>query len=58
MDAGRECSAAIEAVRRRGIQLVMNHRKLRRLYLEERLQVRRRLGRKRAPGTRAPIALP
>jgi putative transposase len=38
--------------------LVMNHKKLRRLYREERLQVRRRSGRKRALGTRAPIALP
>ena len=36
----------------------MNHKKLRRLYREERLQVRRRSGRKRAVGTRAPIALP
>jgi transposase InsO family protein len=32
----------------------MNHKKLRRLYAEERLQVRRRGGRKRALGTRAP----
>jgi hypothetical protein len=32
----------------------MNHKKLRRLYTEERLQVRRRGGRKRALGTRAP----
>lgn len=38
--------------------LHMNHKKLRRLYREERLQVRRRGGRKRALGTRAPIALP
>jgi putative transposase len=38
--------------------LAMNHKKLRRLYREERLQVRRRGGRKRALGTRAPIALP
>jgi len=38
--------------------LVMNHKKLRRLYREERLQVRRRGGRKRAIGSRAPIALP
>ena len=38
--------------------LVMNHKKLRRLYREERLQVRRRCGLKRALGTRAPIALP
>src|SRR5665213_2559171 len=36
----------------------MNHKKLRRLYQEERLQVRRRSGRKRALGTRAPLALP
>jgi putative transposase len=33
--------------------LAMNHKKLRRLYREERLQVRRRGGRKRALGTRA-----
>src|SRR5262249_56656083 len=38
--------------------LVMNHKKLRRLYREERLQVRRRGGRKRALGSRAPIVLP
>src|ERR1700728_588708 len=38
--------------------VVMNHKKLRRLYREERLQVRRRGGRKRALGTRAPMALP
>jgi putative transposase len=38
--------------------LHMNHKKLRRLYVEERLQVRRRGGRKRAIGTRAPLALP
>ena len=37
----------------------MNHKKLRRLYREERLQVRLvRGGRKRALGTRAPIAIP
>jgi putative transposase len=36
----------------------MNHKRLRRLYREERLQVRRRGGRKRALGTRAPLALP
>jgi putative transposase len=36
----------------------MNHKKLRRLYREERLQVRRRGGRKRALGTRAPMVLP
>jgi putative transposase len=43
-------------LRREGTWL--NHKKLRRLYREERLQVRRRGGRKRALGTRAPIALP
>lgn len=37
---------------------VMNHKKLRRIYREERLQVRRRGGRKRALGTRAPMTLP
>jgi putative transposase len=36
----------------------MNHKKLRRLYREERLQVRRRGGRKRAIGTRAPMTIP
>ncbi|MHC2602819.1 putative transposase [Bradyrhizobium liaoningense] len=43
-------------MRREG--LVMNHKKFRRLYREERLQVRRRGGRKRALGTRAPMAIP
>src|SRR6516165_2638198 len=43
-------------LRREGITL--NHKKLRRLYTEERLQVRRRGGRKRALGTRAPLTLP
>jgi len=41
---------------REGIR--MNHKKLRRLYTEERLQVRRRGGRKRALGTRSPMTLP
>ncbi|PWC36539.1 hypothetical protein TSO352_05065 [Azospirillum sp. TSO35-2] len=36
----------------------MNQKKLRRLYREEKLQVRRRGGRKRALGTRAPLVLP
>jgi putative transposase len=36
----------------------VNHKKLFRLYREERLTVRRRGGRKRAIGTRAPILLP
>ena len=38
--------------------VVLDHEKLRRLYAGERLQVRRRGGRKRALGTRAPIAVP
>ncbi len=38
--------------------VVVNHKKLRRLYREERLQVRRRGGRKRALGTRAPMTVP
>jgi putative transposase len=37
---------------------VMNHKKLYRLYREEKLMVRRRGGRKRAVGTRAPMILP
>jgi putative transposase len=36
----------------------MNHKKLYRLYREERLMVRRRGGRKRAIGTRTPLSLP
>lgn len=43
-------------LRRQGIAL--NHKKLFRLYREERLTVRRRGGRKRALGTRAPMAVP
>ena len=38
--------------------VAINHKKFRRLYREERLQVRRRGGRKRALGTRAPMAIP
>jgi putative transposase len=41
---------------RQGIRL--NHKKLYRLYKEERLSVRKRGGRKRALGTRAPMAIP
>ncbi|WP_316186356.1 MULTISPECIES: IS3 family transposase [unclassified Bradyrhizobium] len=37
---------------------LVNHKKLFRLYREERLTVRRRGGRKRALGTRAPMTLP
>ena len=43
-------------LRREG--LTLNHKKLRRIYAEERLQVRRRGARKRALGTRAPLTLP
>ena len=43
-------------LRREGIAL--NHKKLFRLYREERLTVRRRGGRKRALGTRAPMTVP
>lgn len=38
--------------------IVMNHKKLRRLYGEEGLAVKRRRGRKRATGTRAPLDTP
>jgi len=41
---------------RKGIRL--NHKRLFRIYREERLAVRRRGGRKRALGTRAPLVLP
>ena len=43
-------------LQREGIKL--NHKKLFRIYREERLTVRRRGGRKRALGTRAPMTLP
>jgi putative transposase len=38
--------------------IVMNHKKLRRLYREEGLAVKRRRGRNRATGTRKPLPLP
>ncbi len=38
--------------------MIMNHKKLFRLYREERLAVRRRGGRKRALGTRRPMVVP
>src|SRR5580704_16960551 len=43
-------------LRREGI--VLNRKKLYRLYREERLTVRKRGGRKRALGTRAPMTIP
>ena len=65
----REAMKAVAAERRRfGYRrihimldrqgLVMNQKKLRRLYREETLQVRRRGGRKRALGTRRPLLVP
>ena len=41
-----------------GDGICINHKKLRRLYAEEKLQVKRRGGRKRALGTRRPMAVP
>lgn len=38
--------------------ITMNHKKLRRLYAEDGLSVKRRRGRKRATGVRAPIEMP
>jgi len=43
-------------IRREGV--AMNHKRFRRLYREEQLQVRRRRGRKRALGIRAPLTIP
>jgi len=43
-------------LRREG--MIVNHKKLRRLYREECLQVRRRIGRKRAVGPRVPMTVP
>jgi len=43
-------------LRREGF--IVNHKRLFRLYREERLVVRRRGGRKRALGTRAPMTVP
>ena len=65
--ARRDPALALErrrfGYRRLGIMLareglVVNHKKLLRLYREENLRVRRRRGRKRAMGTRAPMTLP
>src|SRR6516165_5568251 len=46
---------AFSLLRREGVEV--NHKKLFRIYREERLAVRRRGGRKRALGTRAPMTL-
>ena len=43
-------------LRREGIKV--NHKKLFRIYVQEKLTVRKRSGRKRALGTRSPMALP
>lgn len=45
-----------QMLRREGT--VVNLKKIRRLYAEERLQNRRRKGRKKASGTRAPLVIP
>ena len=45
-----------QMLKREGI--IVNLKKVRRLYTEERLQVRKRGGRKKAIGTRAPMAIP
>jgi hypothetical protein len=62
-DAGEAVAEVIGGYRRIHIMLdrqgiVMNLTKLRRLYREARLQVRKRGGRKRALGTRRPMAVP
>jgi putative transposase len=49
-------SEAPRLLRREGF--VVNHKRLFRIYREERLMVRERGGRKRALGTRAPIPVP
>lgn len=61
----RELAAARRRFGYRRLQFLLdregmhiNHKRLRRLYRDERLQVRRRGGRKRALGTRAPLSLP
>ncbi len=57
MSAGASATGGCTScLRREGY--VVNHKRLFRLYREERLTVRRRGGRKRAMGTRAPIAIP
>ena len=56
LPANRERRRIHIMLERQGI--VMNLKKLRRLYREERLQVRKRGGRKRALGTRRPMVLP
>lgn len=59
----RSAAGALSEYRRLGYLLARegmtpNHKKLRRIYREENLRVRRRGGRKRALGTRAPMVLP
>jgi len=56
MKLRREYRRTHVMLERQGI--VMNLKKLRRLYREGKLQVRRRGGRKRALGTRRPMLLP
>ena len=55
-DGGLAIGGCTSCWRREGLRL--NHKRLFRLYREERLGVRKRGGRKRALGSRAPMALP
>jgi len=54
MSAGASVIGLHVLLRREGF--IVNHKRLFRIYREERLMVRRRRGRKRAFGTRAPMA--
>jgi putative transposase len=61
--AEQYCNSGIDRYRRLHVLLkregyLVNHKKLFRLYREERLAVRRRGGRKRAIGARAPMTVP
>ena len=50
------CRRSHVMIAREGFEV--NHKKVRRIYCEEQLQVRRRGGRKRALGARKPMVLP
>jgi predicted transposase YbfD/YdcC len=58
LDAGRRFGYRRLHILLKRAGVAINHKKLFRLYREERLTVRRRGGRKRALGTRAPMTLP
>jgi len=65
LEIGKEMKAVAAKRRRFGYRrigvmlerkgMIMTHKKLYRLYTEEKLGVRRRRGRKRAPGSRTPM---